>query len=350
MRSFELPEGRWIRIERELRDRIDVVAESQKSFSEVEERTERARERLRRVGLERVLLPGIRSRRGSPALDPSEALAFVSQHPEESAQAGYRSAVRRIEEEHGRLCPSPDLLRQLHRELVAGAPDAGEWKTGPVFFPICTLDGRWHASRLTPDPASTLSLLDALHDSLRDHWASNRIDRLLVIAAYWLDLVAIHPFADGNGRVARLASLLLLYQAGHFVCRRASLEAAVARKRAFYLQALLASLEGWDAASHDPTPWCRFVVDLVADAYATVRRQTEALTSVVDEVCAIREAIVSLPDTFGRRELRSRLPCVREALVDFVLRRMTEASELNLSVQGEVVEWTRNSGHLRRRQ
>ena len=87
--------------------------------------------------------------------------------------------------------------------------------------------------------------MQELHTDFGRLWKQDRIEKLLLIPAYVLDFLCIHPFLDGNGRMARLLTLLLLYQGGYQVGRFVSLETVIEKSRETYYDALLRSSKGW---------------------------------------------------------------------------------------------------------
>src|SRR5439155_10371047 len=104
-------------------------------------------------------------------------------------------------------------------------------------------------SHLVPD------VMDNLHRQFRALWKVGEVDPLLLIPAYILDFLCIHPFTDGNGRMARLLSLLLLYQSGYVVGRYISLERIVEETKESYYDTLRRSSVGWHEGNHTLAPW-----------------------------------------------------------------------------------------------
>lgn len=105
--------------------------------------------------------------------------------------------------------------------------------------------------------------MEQLHQQFNASWESGQIEPLILIPTYVLDFLCIHPFRDGNGRMARLLTLLLLYRAGYEVGRYISLEEMVERTRESYYDALLQSSRGWHQSKHDPRPWWEYFLGVV---------------------------------------------------------------------------------------
>jgi Fic family protein len=117
---------------------------------------------------------------------------------------------------------------QLHRDLFQFAPGGGgHWKSTDNDIMERRPDGT-SVIRFKPVPAHlTADAMERLHTEFSATLDAGTVEPLLLIPAYVLDFLCIHPFADGNGRMARLLSLLLLYQAGYEVGRYISLETVI---------------------------------------------------------------------------------------------------------------------------
>jgi hypothetical protein len=144
----------------------------------------------------------------------------------------------------------------------------------------------------------------------------------------------MHPFQDGNGRVTRLAMLLLLYQSGHFFARHIGIEGMISRRRSAYTATVIRSYDQWSAARHDPTPWCGFLMDLVLDAYREFSGRTDALSALADQTTALFGAIAKMPRSFGTGDLSKHLPGVPDTITTIVLHKMKECGTIRSSLIG----------------
>jgi Fic family protein len=169
--------------------------------------------------------------------------------------AGYRNVLQLIHKRHEHMEFSPNLVLQLHRDLFkfSGSRGAGQWKAADNLITERRPDGSTFV-RFTPTPAwRTPEAMAALH---RDFAAAgdSEIDPLILIALYVLDFLCIHPFADGNGRMARLITVLLLYREDDEVVRYISLERLIEQTRESYYDTLQRTSQGWHEGAHDPMP------------------------------------------------------------------------------------------------
>jgi hypothetical protein len=349
MRSFEIPVERWQEIEARLEGRLKELDGWRERFHTFGERIQNAVSSMRRSHL-----PGlVDSRNDEPesryaAVPQDEAIVFAKRHRGEwSPVAAYRDAVRRIEREHRTMRFSNDLLKEFHRSVVdPDAAGAGEWKSVSNFIPGYSADGSQILSILTTHHELVPEYLHGLNERANTLWDSQTFHALLITAAYSLDLLAIHPFADGNGRVSRLAMLLQLYKAGHFVGRYISLEGTMGRRLSRHIVALRTSLDGWPTAQHDPSAWCEFVLDVFGECYATLSRRTRALESTATDIESLIKSIGELPEEFFLDDLKSVHPDIPKEMVGIVVNRLRARGKLRATITGGQVRLRRSAAGL----
>ena len=180
-----------------------------------------------------------------------------------------------------------------------------------------------------------------LHEQFNRLWESGEIERLLLIPTYILDFLCIHPFLDGNGRMARLITLLLLYKAGYEVGRFISLERIVERTKESYYDTLYQSSQGWHEGQHDLLPWWEYFLGvMVLSAYREFEKRVGFVTSTKGSKTAIvLDVINNLPRDFSIRELQERCPTVGIDLIRRILRREREAGHLTCIGRGADARW-----------
>jgi Fic family protein len=165
--------------------------------------------------------------------------------------AGYRDVLNTIHANHADIPFKPSIVLQFHRDLYQYAGGGGRWKGTDNDVVERHADGKT-VLRFKPVPAiATPDHMEQLHERFDYAWNEGKAEPLLLIAAYVLDFLCIHPFSDGNGRMARLLTLLLLYHAEHEVGRYISLERIVERSKESYYDTLYQSSQGWHEGRHD---------------------------------------------------------------------------------------------------
>lgn len=182
--------------------------------------------------------------------------------------------------------------------------------------------------------------MESLHALLREALERETYDSLLVIAAYVLDFLCIHPFLDGNGRMARLLTLLLLYKAGFGVGRFISLEQIVDDSRETYYDSLAASSRGWNEGEHSLLPWWQYFLGVLLDAYRTFEQrvgETRAPHGAKGD--RVRQAISAMPVRFRFAELVEAAPGVSQATIRRVLVELRENGAVRCLGTGRGAEW-----------
>jgi Fic family protein len=143
----------------------------------------------------------------------------------------------------------------------------------------------------------------------------------LVIAAFVLDILCIHPFADGNGRVARLVTTHLLQRTGYRVGRYVSVEQLIFETKHDYYGALAASTQGWfDDGNHSAWPWIGYLLGRLDTAYERFAARVAAGTSGGTKQDRVRDfLLLRSPTPFTIADIRRNLPGVSDNTIRLVL-------------------------------
>jgi len=235
--------------------------------------------------------------------------------------AGYRDVLNTIHANYLHMEPTPNLVLQLHRELFRYDPSrGGRWKS--VDNEITEIrDGARHL-RFQPVPAyGTADAMRVLHEGFARALADGLIDPLLLVSTYVLDFLCIHPFLDGNGRMARLLTLLLLYRTGYDVGRYISLERQVEETREGYYDALFASSQRWHEAEHAIEPWWEYSLGvMLVGAYQEFEARVGQVQSRRGaKQQAVLAAFEHMPGRFRFSDLERACPGVSRPTIERVL-------------------------------
>lgn len=257
--------------------------------------------------------------------------------------AGYRDVLNVIHVDHASIPFTPNVVLQFHRDLLAYVgTSGGAWKIADNTIAEIGPDG---TRRLRFQPVAayrTAEAMTELHARVNAVWEEERIERLLLIAAYVLDFLCIHPFADGNGRMARLLALLLLYRAGYDVGRFISLERIIEESKESYYETLYACSQGWHEGQHDLAPWTEYFLGVIVRAYGTFEERVGAITQARGAKSEmVRAAIRAFTGPFAIRELQERCPNVGLDLIRRILREERQAGAIEVSGRGPDAHWRR---------
>lgn len=256
--------------------------------------------------------------------------------------AGYRDVLNTIHANHAHIPFTTGMVLQLHRDLYKFASGAGgRWKSTDNEIIETQPDGA-KILRFKPVPAyATPEAMERLHERFNILWESNEIERLLLIPAYVLDFLCIHPFLDGNGRLSRLLTLLLLYKSGYDVCRFISLEKIVEQTKEGYYDTLNLCSQGWHEGRHSILPWWEYFLGvLLLSAYREFERRIGLVTtSKGAKTAMVMEAIRNIQVEFSTADLQERCPTVSIDLIRRILYLERKAGHLKCLGRGRDAKW-----------
>ena len=262
----------------------------------------------------------------------------------EAEFAGYRLALDYVLQND----PEPlsvGLVLHLHR-LLGSHTDAGggSFKLDDNVVVERDVDGRRHV-RFTPVPAhETLHYVAELVDRTNDALDRETTHPLLTVSAFVLDLLCIHPFADRNGRVARLLTTNLLDRAGYRAVRYISLEQLLFERKVDYYESLAASTEGWfDDGRHSIWPWTTLLLECLADAYDRFEQRVTASSATTKQGRVRGFVLLHGPATFRMADIRRAVPGVSDQTIHLVLRQLKAAGQVDNDGTGRSAAWTRST-------
>lgn len=193
---------------------------------------------------------------------------------------GYRDVLSTIHESYDHIDVKPSVILQLHRDLYryTSTSHGGRWKNSDNAIVESDEHGGYNV-RFSPLPAvATPEAMDELCKAFDDAIRANRYDPLLLACMFTFDFICIHPFNDGNGRMSRLLTLLLLYRSGYLVGKYISLEKAIERSKKTYYEALRTSSDGWHDDTNSYAPFVRYLLGIVLGAYRDFSDRVENLS------------------------------------------------------------------------
>ena len=258
--------------------------------------------------------------------------------------AGYRDVLQNIHVKADNIPFTTALVLQMHEDLYRFSTGrGGEWKHADNEITELMPDGSKRL-RFKPLPAlETPQAMEDLHARFLEARSSGAIEPLLLIPAYVLDFLCIHPFLDGNGRTARLLTLLLLYQAGYEVGRFISLEQMVERTKRSYYDTLLASSQDWHEGRHNLVPWWEYFLGVVMlGCYREFEKRVGAITV---RHGAKREMIIDtvnrLPVEFRVGEVKRACPGISQATINRTLAQMRRDRHIRFLSSGRDAVWAK---------
>lgn len=257
---------------------------------------------------------------------------------------GYRDVLNTIHESYEYIPIKASYILQLHRDLYKYSERSigGRFKNTQNYISETRADGTQFI-RFTPlAPYETPDAVDAICESFNRTIDSCVIDPLVLIPIFIGDFLCIHPFNDGNGRMSRLLTTLLLYRCGYVVGRYISIESKIEKTKTNYYDVLEKCGEGWHNGTNDPSPFIKYMLGIILSAY----RDFEARISIADEkltaVQMVRKAASEKIGKFTKSEIMELVPSVGKASVENALKKLTEEGVIIRHGRGKSTFYTRN--------
>ena len=242
--------------------------------------------------------------------------------------AGYRDVLNTIHENYDFIPVRPNMILQLHRDLYkfSNLAIGGSFKNSDNIIAEELPDGTKRV-RFQPVPAwETSEAMDTLCGAFRDALADSELDSLILISMFILDFLCIHPFNDGNGRMSRLMTLLLLYQSGYFVGKYISIERLIADSKETYYEALQDSSAGWHEGTNDYLPFVRYMLGIVVAAYREFTSRVDILiTRGLSKPERVREIIRSTTGRITKTQIIKQCPDISQKTVERALKELMDS-------------------------
>ena len=260
----------------------------------------------------------------------------------EQELAGYRDAQDYLFQQDWRPL-NAGLLLHLHRLLFAHtAMPGGAFKTEDNLVVDRSPDGSATVRFKPVSAASTPFAIDDLIERYRYAVAADDHHPVLLSGLFILDLLVIHPFEDGNGRVARVLTNAMLIEHGYTVGHYVSLEQAVSESADAYYQALLESTRGWHDGASDAWPWLGYFISVIASAYAVFANRAAAAKTPGTKQQRVRDHILRrAPVRFRLADIRTAVPGVSDQTIRLVLEQLKNEDKVRADGTGRAATWTR---------
>lgn len=246
--------------------------------------------------------------------------------------AGYRDVLATIHESYEYIPLRPTMILQLHRDLYkfSGMSIGGNYKNSDNVIAETDSAGNRFV-RFQPVPAwETPEAIDFACKAY-DEAVQSGADPLLVIPMFILDFLCIHPFNDGNGRMSRLLTLLLLYRSGYIVGKYISIEKVIEQSKETYYETLQQSSAGWHENQNDYAPFVRYILGVIVAAYRDFSSRVQVLvTSGMSKPDRIREIIKDTLGKITKAEIMEKCPDISQVTVQRTL--------IELQKKGEIIK------------
>lgn len=245
---------------------------------------------------------------------------------EEKEILGYRNALNIIHESFKYISISSNYILQIHRELYQfmDVNFGGKFKDTPNEIDMMHEDGTKEVIFKPLEPFETPYAIENLCEEYNKAIGEYGIDPLLVIPVFIHDFLCIHPFNDGNGRMSRLLTALLLYKSGFIVGKFISLEKKIQITKKEYYDALGESSNGWHEENNDDTPFVKYLLGTILAAYRDFENRVDLVSKKMSAKEMVKHAVNQKIGKFTKKEIMELCPKIRSSSVESSLKELCE--------------------------
>ena len=256
---------------------------------------------------------------------------------DEQEIAGYRDALNIIHESFDAIPITRNYILQLHKIMYShmNNPMAGQTKNVQNYISASYPDGHTEILFTPLAPYETPEALDRICEEYNRVIGNYEIEPLIAIPVFIHDFLCIHPFNDGNGRMSRLLTTLLLYRNGFFVGKYISLEAKIAKNKDLDYDALGSSQHGWHEGTEDTVPFIKYILGTILAAYKDFEDRFSIVEEKLPAIEMVRKATLQKIGRFTKQDIRELCPSLSVSSIEGALRKMVAESEIKREGSGK---------------
>lgn len=261
----------------------------------------------------------------------------VPKNRDEQEIAGYRDVLNIIHESFDAIPISQNYILQLHKILYShmNNPMAGRTKSSQNYISAAYPDGHEEILFTPLAPYETPEALDKICEEYNRVIGNMKVEPLIVIPVFIHDFLCIHPFNDGNGRMSRLLTTLLLYRNGFYVGKYISLEAKIAKNKDLYYSALRQAQDGWHEGREDAVPFIKYLLGTILSAYKDFEDRFALVEIKLPALETVRRASMNKLGRFTKQDIRELCPSLSISSIEGALRKLVASGELKREGSGK---------------
>ena len=262
---------------------------------------------------------------------------------DEQEIAGYRDVLNIIHESFDAIPLTQNYILQLHKILYSHMNNsmAGKTKNVQNYISATYPDGHTETLFTPLAPFETPEALDMICAEYNRVIGNNELEPLIAIPVFIHDFLCIHPFNDGNGRMSRLLTTLLLYRSGFHVGKYISLEAKIAKNKDLYYDALGQSQHGWHEGKEDIAPFLKYLLGTILAAYKDFEDRFSLVETKHTALETVRLATQQKIGRFSKQDIRELCPSLSLSSLEGALRKMVASGELRREGNGKNTRYYR---------
>ncbi len=256
---------------------------------------------------------------------------------DEQEIAGYRDALNIIHDSFDAIPITQNYIIQLHKIMYShmNNPLAGRTKTVQNYISATYPDGHTETLFIPLAPYETPEALDRICEEYNRVIGNMELEPLIAIPIFIHDFLCIHPFNDGNGRMSRLLTALLLYRSGFYVGKYISLEAKIAKNKDLYYNSLAKSQTGWHEGNENAVPFIKYILGTILAAYKDFEERMSLVETKLTTTETVRRASKNKIGRFNKQDIRELCPAISDSSIEGALRKLVATGELKKEGKGK---------------
>ena len=251
--------------------------------------------------------------------------------------AGYRDALNIVHENFDSIPITPNFILQLHKVLLSHTSTSygGKYKNVQNYISAINENGKSYTLFTPLSPFETPIAMQELCDEYNRVLGEGIVDPLILIPLFIHDFLCIHPFNDGNGRMSRLLTTLLLYRCGFYVGKYISLEAKIAKNKDLYYASLNDSQHNWHDGNDNKVPFIKYILGTILAAYKDFEERFNLIETKKSALEIVREATYIKIGKFTKQDIKELCPSLSISSIEGALRKLIALGEINRVGQGK---------------
>lgn len=257
--------------------------------------------------------------------------------------AGYRDVLNIIHKSFDAIPITKNYILQLHKILYShmNNPIAGKTKTVQNYISATYPDGHVETLFTPLSPTDTPIALESICNEYNRVIGNMEVEPLIAIPTFIHDFLCIHPFNDGNGRMSRLLTTLLLYRCGFYVGKYISLEAKIEKNKDLYYYSLNESQYNWHEGEENKVPFIKYILGTILSAYKDFEERFNLIETKKSALEIVREATYLKIGKFTKQDIKELCPSLSISSIEGALRKLIGLGEINRVGQGKNISYYR---------
>lgn len=262
---------------------------------------------------------------------------------DEEEIAGYRDVLNVIHENFEYISLTPNYILQLHKILYSRSSKniGGSFKNVQNYISATDGNGKSYTLFTPLAPYETPIAIEQICEQFNKALADGEVDVLILIPTFIHDFLCIHPFLDGNGRMSRLLTTLLLYKCGYLVGKYISLESKIAKDKNRYYDTLEQAQKGWHEGKEETTAFIKYLLGTIISAYRDFEDRMEIVGEKASAIDIVRKAVAQRIGKFTKTEILELCPSISASSVESSLRKLVALGKLEKHGAGKNTFYTR---------